>query len=107
MEDVAVPLFYVLNRRLPETEADAVMRALQLTPVFHAIVSNLLDTHLAFAFAPGVQHVNSDEDALLLAQKLAEDTGRPMLVIGEADFLDAVYVNADGTLRREALVKHA
>ena len=102
MEEVEVPSYYVLNRKLPDTEADAGWRALGITPVAAAIVSDLRDSSLAFHFAPSVQHVDNDQDALTLAGQLSAEVGRPLLVIGEADFIDAVYPSG----RREALAKH-
>lgn len=98
-----VPLFYVMNRKLPEDEAAAVLRALSITPCQAAIVTDLLDTKLAFSVAPDVIHAINDEQALLLARKVVEEIRRPVLVIGVADFLDAVY--SDGT--REAVAKVA
>jgi len=102
-EFVEIPLYYVLSRSLPREEADAVMQVLHITPVRVAIVSDLLDTDLAWMFAPEVLRSDTDENALALARQLALDTRTAILVIGKADFLDAVYVSG----KRKAMAKHA
>lgn len=98
-----VPLFYVVKRGLSAEHVEAVMVALSITPCQAAFISTPQDAALAWNFAPQVICADAEETALSLAQRWATDVGRPMLVIGEADCLDAVF--ADG--HREALVGHA
>jgi hypothetical protein len=101
MDDIVVPSFYVVNRTLPKEQAFMVIHALSITPVQCAIISDPLDCNLAIELSPSVVRAATDKDALALAALLAEDSKRPVLVVGEADFLDAVY--KDG--KREAIAK--
>jgi hypothetical protein len=103
MDELVVPLYYVVNRYLPLEEAGAVMSALRITPVHAAIVSDHRDAQLGLQLAPHLMLAEDEKSACMFAAKLARESGRPLLVVGEADFLDAVY--PDG--KREALAKHA
>ena len=99
MDEVEVPNIYVVNRRLPIEEAYPVIRALSITPVQCAVISDVLDAALALSLSPSIAMADTDKDALALAGLLAEDANRPVLVVGEANFLDAIYA----TGRREAV----
>jgi hypothetical protein len=101
MEDV--PLFYVVSRHLPIEQVEVVLRIMRITPCFLAVISRVQDAALGLSVAPDVANAASDEDALALAKKMAIEIERPVIVVGEADFLDAVW--ADG--RRESLASHA
>lgn len=101
MNDIEVPAYYVVNRSLPKEEAFSVASALRITPVQCAVISDVLDAELALELAPSVMRAASDKDALALAALLSKESQRPVLVVGEADFLDGVYL--DG--RREEVAK--
>jgi len=101
MDDIEVPAFYVVNRSLPKEEAFVVATALRITPVQCAVISDVLDASLALELAPSVMRAETDKDALALALLLSRESQRPVLVIGEADFLDGIYSNG----RREAVAK--
>ena len=85
------PLFYVMKRGLPQKYLDAIADALCITPCQAVVISDLQDSHVAWNFAPMVMRADSDFMALTLAREWAQRTGRPLLVIGKAEFLDAVY----------------
>lgn len=102
-QEQQLPLYYILSRELHEEHAEQVMRMLGMHPVICVIVSSLIDARLGFRVSGNVMRRRDDAEAIRTAQEVAEQTGKPALVIGTADFLDAVY--ADG--RREALAKNA
>lgn len=97
--EIQVPSVYVVNRELPAEQASVVMNALSITPVHCAVIFDRLDAELAFALSPSVIRRDSEEEAMHLAMSLAKEFNRPVLVVGEADFLDGLY--ADG--HREAI----
>lgn len=90
-EIVASPLFYVMKRGLDEKYVQAVQAALAITPCQAVVVSDLADAEVAWKFAPMVMRASDDFMALTVARHWATNTGRPLLVIGKADFLDAIY----------------
>lgn len=90
-QDVKVPLFYVVSRRLPREEESAILEQLRITPIDEVVVSDVLDADLAFRLASNVSLVSSDAMARLFAADRARETKRPVLVIGEAESLEAVY----------------
>lgn len=95
MDDVQVPSFYVLSRKIATDDVNEVLDLLRITPCQAAVISNPLDVALAVTVANEVYSAKSDSEALRLAKEWADLTGRPLLVIGDAKFLDAVM--ADGT----------
>jgi len=90
-ELVLSPLFYVMARGLDRKTIDAVEAALSLTPCQAVIITDLHDAEIAWIFAPMVMRADSELLALSLARETATRTGRPVLVIGKAELLDAVY----------------
>ncbi len=89
-----VPLYYVVNRHMQDT--DCVLYALRLTPVDTAIVSNVMDYDYAARLCQAV--ILTDE-----VEKTRVKLNRTVLIVGEAEFIDAVY--ADG--RRQSLAHQA
>lgn len=85
------PLFYVMARGLEQKFLDAIGDALCLTPCQAVVISDLQDASIAWNFAPMVMRADSEFIALTLAREWAIRTGRPLLVIGKAEFLDAIY----------------
>lgn len=99
MKELPIPVYYVVSRNVsPETVGD-IMHCLAITPVACSIITNVLDAQLALSLCDTLLMANSFETATLIASRIHDDTGMPSVVVGEADFIDAVY--ADGT--REAL----
>lgn len=96
--DTTPPLFYVMARGLEQKYLDAIEYVLQLTPCQAVVISDLLDASVAWNFAPMVMRADSDFLALTLARETAIRTGRPVLVIGKTQFLDAIY--RDGHIER-------
>lgn len=101
-EDVAVPLYYVVSRNVPISEADSVLHMLRITPAELAIFSDPLDGELAQCLSNSICFSPIDK-AEGFAANLATRAQRPVLLLGVAEFIDAVY--SDG--HREALLKHA
>jgi hypothetical protein len=85
------PLFYVMARGLETKHHDAICNALFLTPCQAVVISDLADAEAAWKFAPMVMRADSEFMALTVAREWAQRTGRPLLVIGKAEFFDAVY----------------
>lgn len=98
-----VPLFYILKRGLEPEYFEAAVAALSITPCQAAFISDAKDAGLAWKLVEQVITCDSDETALSLAKKWSTDIGRPMLVIGKAEFLDSVF--SDG--HREAITADA
>jgi hypothetical protein len=92
--ELSVPSYYIVSRTLDGDQAACVIGALNITPVSCAVISDILDVGLAFKLSSEVIRTNTPADALELAKKIAAQHGRPPIVIGEADLLDAVF--ADG-----------
>lgn len=90
-ELITTPILYVLRRGLPQKQLDAVMDALSITPCVAVVISDLEDAKVAWNFAPMVMRAETELLALQVARHWAEKTQRPLLVIGKADFLDAIY----------------
>lgn len=86
-----VPLYYIVKRGLPESQIETIKAALSVTPCQAVVISNLSDESLAIHLAPVILTAKDDAVALDLARQWAERTERPLLVIGTADLLDAVY----------------
>lgn len=103
VHEIEAPLFYVVKRGLSPEEIDAVRASLSITPCQAVFISKTEDHDLAWRFSDQVMMAVDEETALLLAKRWATDIGRPMLVVGTAALLDAVF--ADG--KREALTIHA
>jgi hypothetical protein len=89
MDDLTLPAFYVVNRRLPREHASFIAAALKITPINIAIVSDVADVSLALEFCSSILRVADNELAMKTAMSISQ-TARP-LVIGDADVLDAVY----------------
>ena len=90
------PVYYILNRQI--RDADRILYALRLTPVDTAIVDDWLDMDFMAQLC----------QTIVMAEKgstdaVRETLQRPVLILGEAEFLDAVY--ADG--HRESLAFQA
>lgn len=90
-ELVLSPLFYVMARGLDRKTIDAVEAALSLTPCQAVVISDLKDAEIAWIFAPVVMRAEDEFMALTMAREWATRNGRPILVIGKAEILEAVY----------------
>jgi hypothetical protein len=96
---IAVPAAYVLNSKCSPEQTAVVIRTLAITPIHCAIVSDIHDVELARQFSELVFRCNTPEDAIANAVTIFKEVDMPVLVVGEAGLLDAVYV--DG--KREAM----
>jgi hypothetical protein len=90
-----VPIYYVANAALSEPEMAFVLSALQITPVLACVIVDPKDCDFALQLSGEVMKVDSLDKAHLLAKDVNMKTGRPLIILGEANFLDAYY--ADGT----------
>jgi len=88
---IVSPLFYVMKRGLEDRFLDAIEDALSITPCQAVVISDTNDASTAMRYAPMVLRADDDVTALAVAREWALKTGRPLLVIGAADFLEAVY----------------
>jgi hypothetical protein len=101
MDDISVPVVYVVNRTIPREETFVVLQTLRITPCCCAVISNILDAELAIQLAPEVLRAETEEKAIELGKTVAANFKRAVLVVGQANFLDAIW--SDG--RREAVAK--
>lgn len=95
-QEPEIPIYYVLNKSVRDSEG--VLATLRMTPIDAAIVTDWLDYDFACQICDVVAVTSPDQ-----VTKIREMLNRPVLLLGEADFLDAVY--ADG--RRESIAAHA
>lgn len=72
-----------------------VLRALEFHPVQCAVISSPTDIRLASMVTRYVIRKGSEDTAHQVAREIAEETNAPVLVVGSADLLDAVYRNGD------------
>jgi hypothetical protein len=100
MGEIQVPAFYVVSRKLKKEHAGPILRALSITPVVAAVISDVLDADLALSFSPQVFRRPTEADSCEFAMRLSVDNQIPVLVVGTADVLDAIYV--DGTRAKVA-----
>ena len=90
--EVRVPSYYVVNRKLNDKELGLALHALQITPIVGAIITDVHDHDIARQFTDEVFQV-SPTQAHEIAQRVAEDSKQPVLIIGEATVLDAYYTD--------------
>jgi len=93
MGDLRLPVYYVVNRTLPQELAVAILRALSYTPVHCAVISDVLDAEFALSLCTEVILAKSEADSVSVALAIQEQTTYPVLIIGTADVLDAVFVD--------------
>lgn len=97
-----VPQVYILNRNLdPEAaETNDIVRIIRITPIYCIVVLELVDLPFAQLIDESIVRITDPEPAAIeVAKEWAEQVGQPVLVLGTAEKLDAIY--ADGT--REAI----
>lgn len=94
MDNLRVPSYYVVSRQLTKEQIGPVFNAFSITPVFCSIVNDVRDVELALSFSPQVMRCKTEEDSYSVAQAISAEQKQPVLVVGTADVLDAVY--ADG-----------
>lgn len=95
-----VPIYYVANAALSEPEMAFVLSALKITPVLACIITNPVDCDFALQLSAEVMKADTLVAAHKLAKEVNRNTGRPLIILGEANFLDAYY--ADGTMENVA-----
>lgn len=100
--DLKIPLLYILSRDCPDDSVDLVRRVLGITPIYCTMVSNILDYELARKFDQQLVRTNSQEDSISKAIEIAKEVKMPVLVIGSAGMLDAIY--EDGN--KEEIIIH-
>lgn len=96
-----VPQYYCLKRGCTDPETEYILAALRITPILSVIISNPADCNFALKLSNEIMRSLTPEAAHLLAKQVSTGTGKPVLVIGEADFLDAYY--HDGTKEAVAI----
>ena len=94
MDEIDLPLFYILNRHLSNEQVPAIQTSLRITPVDCSVVFDVQDVNLATQFSIPFFLAKDEPDALDCAVELSQKHQRRALVIGHADLLDACY--ADG-----------
>lgn len=100
MDIINAPQYYICSRNITAEQVVNVQNALRITPCFVALVSEHKDSELASNFCSEVRYAPTHITAYAL--HLAEESNRPILVIGDAEYLDAVL--EDGT--RYALLRN-
>jgi hypothetical protein len=93
LEELTLPIYYVVNRNLPQDQAISVLNALSITPICCVITGNAQDVGLALSFASEITLLqrSSMDSAVQTAKQIGSTSPRPPLVVGEADILDAVF----------------
>ena len=89
--DIKVPAYYVLNRKIDREHVGPILRALNITPVFSALISDVNDAALGLMFSPQVMRCTTEAASCEVALAMSAENNMPILVLGTADVLDAVY----------------
>jgi hypothetical protein len=90
MDDVEVPIYYVVNPALEEGVIQAVSTFLRITPIHCALISEATHVSLVRNFTNTVLRVDEDK-AHEAAKQLWLDYQCRSLVVGEANVIAAVY----------------
>jgi hypothetical protein len=90
-ENNLVPTYYIISRTLSPKQLDCARHAFNISPVCCSIITTIYDIELAHIFCPDVIQTTTLENAHQLAKQLAENTGQPVLIIDEIEYLDAYY----------------
>jgi len=93
--DAKVPIYYVVRRGLSDHETEALLYAMQITPVLAVVITDPHDAELGLKLSSEILKTRTEMEAHELARHVSMDQGRPLLIIGEAYFLDEYY--EDGT----------
>jgi hypothetical protein len=88
--DLYVPCVYVLNRKATEEQRDLAEQMLAITPCPTALITDHGDVGLAYRYSQIISYYVGP-DVVPAAKQLAQEQKRPVLVIGDADFIDVVY----------------
>jgi hypothetical protein len=93
LDNVILPSYYVIKRKPSDEELEEAQRALCITPCSIAIVSTYdqADYRLAQQLSQDVVWASSEMNAELTALRLSKEFGHPVLIVGNAELLDAVY----------------
>lgn len=89
--DINVPVYYILSRKLEKEQAGPILQALNITPVIAAVIHDVCDTDLALMFTTQLFRCKTESASCEIALTIAEEHSFPVLVVGTADLLDAVY----------------
>jgi hypothetical protein len=95
MEDIAVPIFYVVRGDLGEDQTDFLVQALKITPIQCVIICDAYDCELAIKLSYQVMRVPTLAEAEDLAERIHADFGLPVVIIAGAALAYAKY--SDGT----------
>ena len=102
-EEFLVPSYYVVHKGCNDVETEFILHALRITPILAVIITDPLDAEFALKLSNEVMRTHSLPEAHELAAKLFKDTNRPVLIIGDAEFV--VMYFPDG--RKQNLAAHA
>lgn len=102
-EDNLAPAFYVVKQGCNDTETANLLHAMKITPILAVIIVDPADADFALMVSDEVMRTTSVQHSHSLAREIHAETGRPVLVVGEAQFLDAYY--SDG--RVEPVIPNA
>lgn len=102
-EDNMVPAYYVVNKSLGEPETEFILHALRITPITCVVITDAHDAEFAIKLSGEIKRATDFAQAQDLARYLFAEFGRSVLIIGDADFLDAYYM--DG--HKESVAHHA
>jgi len=80
-----------MKRGLSLDQVEAVMAALSITPCAAVFTTDYKDTEIFTDLAEQIVIAENYATAISKAREWANEYGRPMLVIGESELLDAVY----------------
>ena len=93
MQELELPLYYVLNSGFPEEHVEEITRVLGIHPIQCAVYFSLNQARLASRLSPHTIRRGNEKEAIETALLLAQQSGYPTLVVGTADVLDAVYAS--------------
>lgn len=89
--DFRVPAGYIVSRDIQSEVIPAVLQYLSITPVCSVLVTDTRSIDIARQFSESILRVASEDEAISLALKVFEETNQPVLVVGSAGLLKAIY----------------
>ena len=87
MDDIEVPLYYILGNKLSEEALEHAQQILSITPCFYSVIYKGSDLNLAQSLTQDVLHEGTEDSV----RTLAITTGHPVLIINDGAELIAVY----------------
>lgn len=88
-----IPSYYIVSRKMGKDQIGPILNALNITPVYTAIISDIHDAELGLCFSAQVMRCQTEDSSCEVARAMSQEQRMPILVVGTADILDAVFID--------------